>query len=154
MRWAGVLEVVEGPVVDRTPLFLPENDPFVLRFRVKAVPALPLEQAIPIHEDTVFGTLSFTSGKEGGYWLGPLRRSLQHIEETDGAFLEELLLRQGMERRIYALDQAELDQLKPKHVKRVDGTVGVTVPRTNQMLRQLRLRQVVIRSRTKRTWQS
>lgn len=128
-RWAGVLEVVDGPVIDKTPLFLPLNDPFIIRFRVKAAPSLPLDQAIPIREDEVFRALSFTRGNEDGYWLGPLRRSLQHIEETDGSFLESLLLRQLSQPRIYPLDRAQLDQLKPKQVKRADGTVGVSVPK-------------------------
>src|SRR5438067_2230270 len=59
-RWAGVLEVIDGPIVDRTPLFLAESDPFIVRFRVAAAPALSLEQAIPIHDEKIFRTLSFT----------------------------------------------------------------------------------------------
>lgn len=127
-RWAGVLEVIDGPIVDRTPLFMPENDPFVVRFRVSAVSVLDLVHAIPIREKSVFGTLSFTRGNEDGYWLGPLRRSLQHVEDADGRFLEDLILRQSTAPSPYPLDQAQLDQLRPKQVKRVDGTVGVTVP--------------------------
>jgi hypothetical protein len=76
-RWAAVLGVTDGPFIDRTPLFASENDPFVVRFHVQAVPALALNQAIPIRDEQVFRTLSFTQGKEHGYWLGPLRRSLQ-----------------------------------------------------------------------------
>ena len=34
-RWIGVLEVVEEPFIDRTPISYPENDPFVVRFKVK-----------------------------------------------------------------------------------------------------------------------
>jgi hypothetical protein len=128
-RWAALLEVVEGPSIDRTPLFVPQDDPFVVRFRVKARLVLPLNQAIPIRNDEVFRTLTFTKGKEDGYWLGPLRRSLQHIDDTDGEFLEMLLLRQAESPREYPLDQGELDQLRPKHVKRANGTVGVTVPK-------------------------
>lgn len=33
-RWVGALEVIDGPFIDSTPIFLPENDPFVVRFRV------------------------------------------------------------------------------------------------------------------------
>ena len=127
-RWAGLLELVDGPFEDRTPLFLAENDPFVVRFRVKPTCVLALEQAIPIREDEVFNALSFTRGKERGYWLGPLRRSLQHIEDSDGTFLEDLLLRQAKQPKSYAIDQAQLDELKPMQVKRIDGTVAVTVP--------------------------
>jgi len=34
-RWFGLLEVVKGPFIDDTPVFAPENDPFVVRFRVR-----------------------------------------------------------------------------------------------------------------------
>jgi len=34
-RWFGLLEVVEGPVIDNTPIFVPENDPDVVRFRMQ-----------------------------------------------------------------------------------------------------------------------
>ena len=128
-RWAAVFEVTEGPYIDSSPIFLPINDPFVVRFRVKVLPALPLDQAIPIRTETVFNTLSFTRGKEGGYWLGPLRRSLQHIDDADGQFLEKILLQQAREQKVFPIDQDQLDQLRPKQVKRTDGTVGVTVPK-------------------------
>jgi predicted RNA-binding protein len=36
-RWVGVLEVLEGPYVDQTPRFLPDSDPFLVRFRVKPI---------------------------------------------------------------------------------------------------------------------
>ena len=105
-RWAAVLEVVGGPNVERTPLFLPDNDPYVVRFRVRPLAALPLEQAIPIRDEKVFATLSFTRGKEDGYWLGPLRRSLQHIDDSDGRFLEDELLNQSKTPTPYPLDEA------------------------------------------------
>jgi hypothetical protein len=44
-RWAGVLEVVEGPFEDRAPIFYPSDDPFIIRFQVKPIVALPLESA-------------------------------------------------------------------------------------------------------------
>jgi len=128
-RWAAVLEVVDGPNIDRTPLFLPENDPFVVRVRVKAAPALSLEHALPIRDNEIFGALSFTRGKDDGYWLGPLCRSLQHIEEEDGRFLESLLIRQFTSPKPYPLNQADVDQYRPKQVKRANGTVSVTVPK-------------------------
>lgn len=91
-----------------------------------------LENSIPIRERSIFDTLSFTKGKEDGYWLGPLRRSLQHIDDEDGQFLEGLLRSQAQSPKAYPLDQAQLSQLRPKHVKRADGTVGVTVPKDEQ----------------------
>src|SRR4051794_40977363 len=61
-RWAGVLEVVRGPTIDRTPVFVPENDPFAVRFKVRPTPVLPIEHAIPIRDGEVFDALSFTKG--------------------------------------------------------------------------------------------
>src|SRR6266568_9485718 len=52
-RWFGLLEVVDGPYIDSTPVFVPagESDPFTVRFRVRPQVWLPIEQGIPIHED-------------------------------------------------------------------------------------------------------
>lgn len=83
-RWAAMLEVLDGPTVDRTPIFLQENDPFAVRFVVRANPCLELENAVPIKDAQVFSRLSFTQGREDGYWLGPLRRSLHRIDDADG----------------------------------------------------------------------
>lgn len=128
-RWAAVLEVIDGPFIDRTPLFVPADDPFVVRFRVKPGPSLPLVQAIPIRDNDVFETLSFTRGNQDGYWLGPLRRSLQRIDDGDGQYLEKLLIRQETVPKAYPFDQDEVERLRPKHVKRAEGTVEVTVPK-------------------------
>src|SRR6185369_12149141 len=40
-RWCGLLDVVEGPFIDHTPLFTAGPDPFVVRFKVKARVWLP-----------------------------------------------------------------------------------------------------------------
>jgi hypothetical protein len=34
-RWFGLLEVLEGPFIDDKPIFVPQSDPFVVRFRVR-----------------------------------------------------------------------------------------------------------------------
>lgn len=127
-RWAAVIRVVEGPFIDKTPIFVPGNDPFQVRFRVEPSPCLPLEHAIPIREEAVFNTLSFTKGRAGGYWLGPLRRSLQHIDDADGEFLERLIVRQSKQPIAYPLDPSELDKASIKTIKRPDGAVSVSVP--------------------------
>ncbi len=124
-----MLEVVDESFIDRTPIFLPKDDPFVARLRVKALTVLPLEQAIPIREPEVFDALTFTRGNRDGYWLGPLRRSLQHMEDVDGKFLEGLLAKQARDPKIFPLGSGEIEDLRPKHVKRSDGIIGVTVPK-------------------------
>jgi hypothetical protein len=47
-RWFGLLEVVEGPFIDHKPIFVPENDPLVVRFFVQAKVWLEYEKRIPI----------------------------------------------------------------------------------------------------------
>jgi hypothetical protein len=128
-RWSAVLTVIDGPFVDRSPLFVPDNDPFVVRFRVDPSTCLSLESSLPIRDREVFDRLTFTRGREDAYWLGPLRRSLQHIEDADGAFLETFLRRQAVQPKSYPLDQYQLEELRPQKVKRADGTVAVTVPK-------------------------
>jgi hypothetical protein len=59
-RWVGLLDILEGPFDDHTPIFYPADDPFTLRFHVKPVVWLPLEKTTPIHADAVWNGLSFT----------------------------------------------------------------------------------------------
>ena len=59
-RFIGILEVISAPYEDNSPIFIEENDPFCLRFKVKPLVWLPFELAIPIHEDLVWNTLSIT----------------------------------------------------------------------------------------------
>src|SRR5262249_50791087 len=65
-RWVGALEVIEGPFIDNTPLFVPENDPFVVRFRVRPLVWLDVEKAIPIRTEQIWDGLSFTKDLEEG----------------------------------------------------------------------------------------
>ena len=50
-RWFGLLEVIKGPFIDNTPVFVQENDPFVVRFRVRPKVWLDIDKGIPIHDD-------------------------------------------------------------------------------------------------------
>jgi hypothetical protein len=61
-RWFGLLEVIDGPFIDDTPIFVPDNDPFVVRFRVRPSVWLEIEKAMPIHDDAIWNGLSFTRG--------------------------------------------------------------------------------------------
>ena len=92
-RWIGLLQVLDGPSVDDTPIFYPEADPFVVRFRVRELVWLPVEKAVPIREARVWNQLSFTRGhsKTSSAWTGKLRGSLVQLDDSDGAFLETLL---------------------------------------------------------------
>jgi hypothetical protein len=128
-RWFGVLEVLEGPYEDRTPLFVPDNDPFIIRFKVRTTVCLPLEQAVPIHDREVYSRLTFTRDvPPGGYWLGPLRRSLQRVAKEDGEFLCALLESQQRQPRTFPVDPAEYERSLKRRVERPDRSVLVSVP--------------------------
>lgn len=128
-RWIGVLEVVEGPFTDNTPLFVPDDDPFVLRFKVKCLVWLELDSTVPIHEPEVYSRLTFTRNvPPGHYWQGPLRRGLVKLDREDGAFLDSLLHQIQAEGRVFPLDRTEYDRALRRLIQRPDRSVLVSVP--------------------------
>jgi hypothetical protein len=129
-RWFGLLEVVEGPFIDNSPIFAPENDPFVVRFRVKAKVWLDVEKAIPIHDDLIWSALSFTRGLEKGSiaWTGKVRGSLTRLDDRDGKFLADTLMAQSTKGNQYPLDDQERKKLTTHTVNRPDKVVSVSVP--------------------------
>lgn len=72
-RWVGVLEVLDECYVDDTPLFYPDGDPYVIRFKVQPIVWLPKDQAIPIREKGIWDVLSFTKGVPSNSRPGPGR---------------------------------------------------------------------------------
>ena len=129
-RWFGVLEVLEGPFRDSTPIFVQEADPFVVRFRVRSIVWLPVEKAVPIYEEPVWDRLSFTKGQTRGTptWTGHVRSSLVQLTHADGRLLESLLVEQSRGDRLYPLNATDSRKLTTHQVRRVDKDVTVTVP--------------------------
>jgi hypothetical protein len=129
-RWVGVLEVTSAPFVDNTPIFYPEDDPYVVRFRVRPEAWLPVEKAIPIHEDHVWEGLSFTRGqdKKSSRWTGRVRKSLMPLDDADGALLEAAIWAQVDGGRTYPYDREGYRKLSTHRVRRADKDVSVTVP--------------------------
>ncbi|HXG32923.1 MAG TPA: hypothetical protein VNJ11_06135 [Bryobacteraceae bacterium] len=116
-RWVGLLEVLEGPYVDTTPIFDPADDPYVVRFRVRNVVWLPPEQAIPMYEDSLWSNLSFTRGTPKGFgpWVSKVRAGLTPLEDGDGAVLAGLLREQMAAGKVYPLEQHERRKLASVH---------------------------------------
>ena len=83
-RWVGVMEVTSLYYKDASPIFYTNNDPFTIRFKVKPIVWLPKEKSIPIHEDQIWGHLSFTKGtdKKSFMWTGKIRNSLRKYLKT------------------------------------------------------------------------
>lgn len=133
-RWCGVLEVFEGPFQDATPIFTPENDPFVVRFRVRQLVWLEIDKSLPIHDDTIWSGLSFTRSLAKGDigWTGKVRGSLVKLDDSDGEFLCRQLQQQVASPKLYPLDEQEQKKLTTHTVNRPNGRTTVTVPEDSQ----------------------
>lgn len=134
-RWVGVLEVMSKWFRDDTPLFYETDDPFVIRFKVRPLAWLPKEKAIPIRDERVWRRLSFTRdyGLDYPYWTGKLRTSLNHLDEEDGRFLEQLILAQVEGEETFPVDEREYQKLRTHRERRRDKTVTVSVPEDTEM---------------------
>ena len=129
-RWIGVLEVIDGPFIDHSPIFVPQDDPYVVRFRVKPVVWLDIEHGIPMHDPAIWGGLSFTRDLEKGSiaWSGRVRGSLGRLDNRDGAFLGKQLADQAEGGRMFALSDQDKRKLTTLSVNRPEKVVSVTVP--------------------------
>lgn len=130
-RWVGLLEVVDGPYEDSSPIFYGESDPFSVRFHVKPAIWLPLEKAVPIHEKSLWEHLSFTRGQSQATssWTGKVRGSLVQYTDADGQVIEQALRFQaGAESRVYDFREKDLGRDVTHRVRRTDKDVTVTVP--------------------------
>ena len=129
-RWIGILEVKSTYYKDDSPLYYASNDPFVIRFKVKPIVWLPKEKTIPIHDDKVWNTLSFTKNADKGSskWTGIIRSSLNALTDDDGQFLEQLILSQSEGGDIYKIDEKEYGKYLRHKVRRPEGEVSVSVP--------------------------
>jgi hypothetical protein len=129
-RWFGLLEVVSGPFIDSTPIFVPESDPFVVRFHVRPLVWLDVEKALPIHDDAIWSRLSFTRDLDKGSlaWTGKVRSSLVRLDDRDGEFLAKELRAQAATGKPFPLDEQEKKKLATHTVNRTDKVVIVTVP--------------------------
>lgn len=129
-RWVGVLEVQSGSYVDDEPFYYEEDDPFIVRFRVRPIVWLPASHAVPIHEDEVWNALTFTRGHDKGtsQWTGKIRSSLNVLNDEDGRFLEEKLRTQADQPETYEVNEAQYRRLVSQRVRRPDKVVTVVVP--------------------------
>jgi predicted RNA-binding protein len=129
-RWVGVLEVTSTAFEDSSPIFTDEDDPFVVRFKVKPVVWLAPEQGLPIHDKAIWSNLSLTRNhsQETSRWTGFFRGSLNHISDDDGEFLEQRLVAQQSAPKPYPLTDQDRKALAPLVARRPEGAVTVTVP--------------------------
>jgi hypothetical protein len=134
-RWIGLLEVTSPYFIDSTPLFIDKEDPFIVRFKVKPIVWLDEEQSIPIRDDEIWSSLSFTKGQEktSAQWTGRVRSSLSQINQRDGQFLEKTLRNQEKAQKAYLFDDRERHKFTTHTIRRLDKTVAVSVPQDSDV---------------------
>jgi hypothetical protein len=138
-RFLGVLEIKSGPFQDRKPIFMKENDPFVLRFKVEPIVWLPLEKSIPIHEDFIWNTLSFTkelskNARDSSKWTFMVFSSPRLWPRDDCIFLEKALLEQSQKQVDYPFSEEDLRKLRPTRIRiSSEKEVTVTVPEDEEV---------------------
>jgi hypothetical protein len=132
-RWCGVLEVTSDAYEDSSPVFADSNDPFPIRFKVKAHVALSFENSIPIERPELWNSLSFTrdiaKGSPGWAQFARLRQSLIQISSSDGRQIQQALEAQNKKQVVYQLDRDDLRHITQREVVRTEqGEVEVEVP--------------------------
>ena len=135
-RWAGLIEVKSQMFEDETPVFLPENDPFSVRFQVKPLIWLSLERSVPIRDDELWNKLSFTREhcKSSSTWTGQLRASLSRMETGDAVEIRKALERQlADEDRTYPISSDERRRLRTPRVRVApDRELPVSIPQREE----------------------
>jgi len=127
-RFIGVLEVKEKYFIDEKPIFTNENDPFVLRFKVKPIVWLSLDKAVPIREEFVWDRLSFTKNlsKDSNRWTYMVFSSPRLWPEEDCKYLESILEEQNKKMIDYPFSEDDQKKLKTHKIK-VGNKKEVTV---------------------------
>lgn len=130
-RFIGVLEVTSNYFIDDKPIFTSDEDPFILRFKVKALVWLPLEKSIPLHNDFIWNNLSFTKNleKESRNWTYMVFSSPRLWPADDCIFLEKALLEQKDKQLDYPFSEEDEKKLKPSKIKLSNKKeVSITIP--------------------------
>jgi len=130
-RFIGVLEIISKSFENNTPLFTQADDPFVLRFKVKPLVWLPLEKSIPIHEDIIWNSLSFTKNltRDSNKWTYMVFSSPRLWPKEDCIFLERLLLEQNEKPKEYPFTEDDEKKLRTSKIRiSSKKEVSITVP--------------------------
>jgi hypothetical protein len=129
-RWCGALRIESEAIIDETPLFKAEPDPFVVRFRVTPIFQFDPEHSIPVREPEIWITLTWTKeivpGSVG--WGANFQRSLRRIPDDDGQFLLRLLEKQNKEKHAYEFTSRDRRALNRATVRTAAGEVAVEIP--------------------------
>jgi len=135
-RFIGVLEVKSNFYIDETPHFLKENDPFVFRCKVEPLVWLPIEKAIPIHEEMIWNNLTFTQGlnPDSNQWTHMVFSSPRLWPRSDCELLEKALIEQKTKLIDYKFTEDEERKLKSPKIRLADKKeISVSVPEDNDL---------------------
>jgi hypothetical protein len=120
-RFIGVLEIMDKPYKDTTPIW--EEDIFPCRFKVKVVYELTLETAVPVLE--LRDKLSFFQNLKSPHaWTGHFRSSPFKWEQADGEIVVQAI-HDAQENPVSRPVDARKLKYKPKSLKAKIGTVTV-----------------------------
>lgn len=136
MRFIGVLEVQSSAFVDNKPIFIEEADPFVLRFKVKPLVWLPLEKALPLHNDLIWTNLSFTKNlsKDDNRWTYMVFSSPRLWPHDDCVYLEKILLEQAQQLKDYPLSEDDEKKIRTSRIRiSSKKEVSVSVPEDEEV---------------------
>lgn len=130
-RWCGLLEIDSEAFFDETPLFMHSNDPFVIRLKVKPHVVLQPEYALPVRDERIWQTLSWTKNVAPGTagWGANFQRSLRGMIDEDAEFLVDLLNAQKQAPELHALTAKDLRAIaKAASVQTPQGELTVEIP--------------------------
>tara|TARA_Y100001970_G_C14156373_1_gene815805 strand:- start:393 stop:1496 length:1104 start_codon:yes stop_codon:yes gene_type:complete len=108
-RWVGILKTTSESFQDNDPIFMEENDKYVIRFNVDPMVILDPDKGLPIKEEFIWNQLEWTKDKPiaSPSWASHFQRSLREMPEKDGEFLYNLLLEQNTNQKEYPLTKRE-----------------------------------------------
>jgi len=131
-RFVGILEVQDDYFIDDTPRFFESDDPFIVRFKVKPIVWLPLEKAIPIYEEELWNSLSFTG--EGRAWTSMVRGSMREMLKADGDLILNILTKINSTDIKYLLSEDDLKKIKGHKIRTQSSKeVRVTIPENDEV---------------------
>jgi hypothetical protein len=134
-RFFSLFEVTEKYFVDTKPIFVNNDDPYIIRFKVKPLVLFDIEHSIPIFDPQLWGKLSFTKKKA---WTGMVRSSLRELQKDDGDLLKCVLLEQETRNKVYALSEMDNKKLKQKQhrIKSSESIINVSVPDNDEDIKK------------------
>ena len=128
-RWFGLLEVIEGPFTDNTPIFVKKTTPSPCDSESDRRCGLRSRRVFPFTRTQSGGSLIYARvGQRVSGWTGKVRGSLVRLDDQDGSFLTEKLNSQAAGGKTYPLSDQDKHRLARHTVNRPDKVVTVSVP--------------------------